>query len=177
LVVGPNEAAKVALFRATAGIWKMGTGCIKRPSLDQIFFLPERPYLPPGTLRHVLLRSDREGQIPDDQIIATLHTLNIESVLTRIGGLDIEQDDWSGILSLGEQQLLELACLILTAPRFVFLDRPGTALTQEQVNHILTMLSNRSITCVTIGEDGETIGNYDAMLELTIGGRWRWKPI
>jgi putative ATP-binding cassette transporter len=176
LVVGPNEVAKVALFRATAGIWETGGGRIMRPSLDKIVFLPERPYLPPGTLRHVLLRSDREGAISDDQIIATLRALNVESVLAPIGGLDVEHDDWASILSLGEQQLLAFTYLLLTAPRFALLDRPGTALTPGQVDHILTMLSNQSITYVTFGEDGETVGNYDAVLELTIEGGWIWKP-
>lgn len=177
LVAGPNEAAKVALFRATAGIWETGGGRILRPSLEKIFFLPERPYLPPGTLRHVLLRSDREEATGDDQIIAMLRALNVESVLTRIGGLDVEQDDWVSILSLGEQQLIAFTCLLLAAPRFAFLDRPGTALTPEQVDHILKVLSNRSITYVTIGEDGEIIRNYDAVLELTIDGGWSWKLV
>ncbi|QSA98508.1 ABC transporter ATP-binding protein/permease [Methylococcus sp. EFPC2] len=177
LVVGPSEAAKVALFRATAGIWETGGGRILRPSLEKIFFLPERPYLPPGTLRHVLLRSDREGATADDQIIATLRVLNVESVLTRIGGLDVEQDDWASILSLGEQQLLAFTCLLLAAPRFAFLDRPSTALTPEQVDHILKVLSNQSITYIVVGEDGEIIRNYDAVLELAINGGWSWNPV
>src|SRR5205814_9659623 len=59
LVVGPNETARVALFRATAGIWPTGTGKIVRPPLDSIFFLPQRPYLPPGTLRDLLIRTGR----------------------------------------------------------------------------------------------------------------------
>ena len=48
LVVGPNEAARIALFRATAGMWPAGAGTLVRPPLDAVFFLPQRPYLPPG---------------------------------------------------------------------------------------------------------------------------------
>src|SRR3989475_13335477 len=73
LIVGPNDAAKVALFRATAGIWNHGRGRIVRPGLDAILFLPERPYLPPGTLRDVLVRTGREGVIGDEQIATLLH--------------------------------------------------------------------------------------------------------
>jgi vitamin B12/bleomycin/antimicrobial peptide transport system ATP-binding/permease protein len=58
LVTGPNEAARVALFRATAGIWSRGEGRILRPPLDAIFFLPQQPYLTPGTLRHLLVRAE-----------------------------------------------------------------------------------------------------------------------
>src|SRR2546427_8113691 len=66
LIVGSNEAA-VALFRATAGIWEHGRGGIVRPGLDAMLFLPERPYLPPGTLRDVLVRTRREA-VGDEQI-------------------------------------------------------------------------------------------------------------
>src|SRR5207253_2462138 len=61
LIAGPNDTAKVALFRATAGVWEHGSGRIVRPALDAILFLPERPYLPPGTLRDVLVRTGRSG--------------------------------------------------------------------------------------------------------------------
>ena len=63
LVTGPNEAARVALFRATAGIWSRGEGRIVRPPLDAIFFLPQQPYLTPGTLRHLLVRTGQEQEI------------------------------------------------------------------------------------------------------------------
>ena len=72
LVVGPNEAARTALFRATAGIWPAGVGTLVRPPLDAIFFLPQRPYLPPGTLRELLLRTGQEQVITDDQITTAL---------------------------------------------------------------------------------------------------------
>src|SRR5213593_3505746 len=73
LIVGPNDAAKVALFRATAGVWENGSGRIVRPGLDAILFLPERPYLPPGTLREVILPTGQEGAIGDAQIATVLH--------------------------------------------------------------------------------------------------------
>ena len=64
LVTGPNEAARVALFRATAGIWARGEGRIVRPPLDAIFFLPQQPYLTPGTLRQLLVGSGRKRTYP-----------------------------------------------------------------------------------------------------------------
>ena len=63
LVTGPNEAARVALFRATAGIWSHGEGRIIRPPLDAILFLPQQPYLTPGTLRQLLIRTGQEQEI------------------------------------------------------------------------------------------------------------------
>ena len=65
LIRTPHESAGAALFRATADLWDKGEGRILRPSHDDILFLPERPYLPPGTLREVLLRTGQEDRVPD----------------------------------------------------------------------------------------------------------------
>src|SRR5437667_12560680 len=176
LIVGPNEAAKVALFRATAGIWENGRGRIVRPGLDAILFLPERPYLPPGTLREVLVRTGREGVIGDEQIATLLHVLGLEPVLERTGGLDVERD-WDDVLSLGEQQLLSVARLVLAAPRFAFLERPRMVLGSEEAERILSLLRERSITYLTLGDGGDGLDDYDAVLELAGDGRWTWKSI
>src|SRR6059036_693383 len=176
LIVGPNDAAKVALFRATAGIWENGSGRIVRPGLDAILFLPERPYLPPGTLRDVLLPTGREGAIGDEQIATLLRGLDLEAVLERMGGLDVERD-WDDVLSLGEQQLLSVARVILAAPRFAFLERPRTALGPEEADRILSLLRERSITYLTLGDGGDGLDDYDAVLELAGDGGWTWKPV
>ncbi len=173
LIVGPNDAAKVALFRATAGIWENGSGRIVRPGLDGILFLPERPYLSPGTLRDVLVR---EGVIGDEQIATVLHGLGLEPVLERTGGLDVERD-WDDVLSLGEQQLFSVARVVLAAPRFAFLERPRAALGSEQTDRILSLLWERSITYLTLGDGGDSLGDYDAVLELAGDGGWTWKSV
>jgi len=176
LIAGPNDTAKVALFRATAGVWEHGNGRIIRPALDAILFLPERPYLPPGTLRDVLVRTGREGVIGDEQITALLHVLGLEPVLERTGGLDVEQD-WDDVLSLGEQQLLSVARVVLAAPRFAFLERPRMVLGSEEAERILSLLRERSITYLTLGDGGDGLDDYDAVLELAGDGGWTWKSI
>jgi len=86
------------------------------------------------------VRTGRED-IGDEQIASSLHGLGLESVLERMGGLDVERD-WDDALSLGEQQLLFVARVVLATPRFV-LERPRTALGSEQVDRILSLLSER----------------------------------
>jgi putative ATP-binding cassette transporter len=176
LIVGPGNTAKVALFRATAGIWDSGEGRIIRPGSERLLFLPERPYLPPGTLREILLRTGQADTVLDEQIFTALRALQLEPVLLRAGGLDVEQD-WDDILSLGEQQLLAIARLLLAAPRFAFLDRPGTALSLEQVPQILSILSANSISYLTLGNSDDPLEHYDAVLELAGDGGWQWKAI
>ena len=115
LVTGPNEAARVSLFHATAGIRHCGEGRITRPPLDEILFLPQRPGLPPVTLRELLLVPGRT--VPDDQLLAALRAAGIGPVAERAGGLDVERD-WQTFVSLADQQLLVLTRMVLAGPRF-----------------------------------------------------------
>jgi putative ATP-binding cassette transporter len=175
-IVGPNEAARVALFRATAGIWPAGAGKIVRPPLDAIFFLPQRPYLPPGTLRDLLLRTGQEEVISEDRLRTALHDAGLEPVLKRAGGLDVEQD-WPAILSLGDQQLLAVTRLVLARPAFAMLDRVSAALKPAQVRQALQRLGENAITYVTLAEVAESVDLYDVVLEIDADGAWRWKHI
>jgi putative ATP-binding cassette transporter len=176
LVSGANEAARVALFKASAGLWQSGEGRILLPEPNQAFFLPERPYLPEGTLRQVLVRTGAEDLFSDEQLLLMLRTLEVEDIVERVGGLDFEQHDWAELLSLGEQQYLAFARLVLAAPQFVFLDRPTTTLSPDQVGRILNLLRQHWISVVTFG-DVENLDCYDAMLQLTAGGGWVWEPL
>jgi putative ATP-binding cassette transporter len=174
LVVGPNEVARIALFRATAGIWSAGVGTLARPPLEAIFFLPQRPYLPPGTLRELLLPTGQEQVITDDQITTALRDAGLDSIQARAGGLDTEHD-WSSILSLGEQQLLALTRLTLARPAFAMLDRVNATLKPSQVRQALRRLDENSITYITLAEDAELVELYDAVLEIDTDGAWSWR--
>ncbi|NKK46525.1 ABC transporter ATP-binding protein/permease [Rhizobium leguminosarum] len=173
LITGPAQAARVALFRATAGISFKGSGRIIRPGPDDILFLPQRPYLPTSTLHQILVRNVRSSKIPDDRIIQLLHELNLERVLAQAGGLHAEKD-WEKLLSLQEQQLLALVNILLAAPQFVFLDRIDTTLGLEQFPRILQILSENSITCINNAETDVLRDCHDAVLEYGEDGSWTW---
>jgi len=176
LILGPNEEAKAALFRATAGTWVAGSGRILRPADDRMLFLAERPYLPPGTLREVLTGADPAAAVPDERILALLRDMGLESVLSRVAGLDIERR-WDSLLSLGEQQRVALAHALLSAPRAVFLERPDTAIGAEPLSRILTLFAAASISVLTIGSSDAALRSYQARLDLADDGGWEWKPI
>ncbi len=171
LVTGKDDAPKVALFRATAGVWECGGGQIIRPGLDDILFLPERPYLPPGTLREVLLRTGAESVMPDAVIMGVLVKLGLEEVVNRANGLDADQD-WDNLLSIGEQHLLSVSRLFLAKPMFVFLDRPDSSLPGKQISSILDMLTEQGIGVVVLSKNGESRLRYDAVLEIKADGAW-----
>jgi putative ATP-binding cassette transporter len=176
LVTGPNEVARVALLRAVAGLWDTGTGRIIRPPLDEILFVSQRPYLPPGTLRELLLRTGKERLTPDEKLLTAVHEFGLGPVLQRAGGFDTERD-WPAELSLEEQQLVTLARLTLAGPCFAFLDRPGSTLQPAQVQQALQRLTADSISVVTLGGAAEAAGEYDTVLELQADGGWSWKPV
>jgi vitamin B12/bleomycin/antimicrobial peptide transport system ATP-binding/permease protein len=173
LITGLNEGAGVALFRTTAGVSTAGSGRIIRPRAGDIRFLAQRPYLPPGTLRHVFEGAAQADAISEDWIITLLRELSLEQVVTQAGGLDSERD-WRTLFSLREQQLLALIHIVLAAPRFVFLDRIGAVLSSGEVREIFQLLSNSSVTTITIGAADEPRNVYDAILECREDGGWAW---
>jgi putative ATP-binding cassette transporter len=175
LIRTANDSAKNVLFRATADLWDKGEGRILRPGLDDMLFMPEHPYLPPGTLRDVLLHTGQEKLIADEQILSTLRELNVEKIVIRAGGLDVERK-WSDLLSLGEQQLIAFARVLLAAPSFVFLDHPGKALSECRVNELLALLRERKITYLTLGDNVDP-ALYDELLEIADDGTWKLRSL
>jgi putative ATP-binding cassette transporter len=173
LVMGP-QAAQVALFRATAGLWEGGQGRILRPPTERIMFLPERPYLPPGTLREALIRTGRESELADADVAAVLHALQLAPVVARVGGLDVECD-WDDMLSLPEQQLFAAARILLARPACAVFQGLGTTLAPEQVERILSLCSAAAITILAFEKAAPTADAWDAVLELHLGGAWGWR--
>jgi putative ATP-binding cassette transporter len=187
LVCGQDETARSALFNATASLFKISLGTIIRPPLEHILFVGEAPYLPPGTVRELLMRPlPEEGaadaamleqlNFSEERITGVLRELKIESILKRYGGLDTRQH-WENVLPLAEQKLLIVARLLLVRPSFVFLERPSATLDPEHLAYVLGLLRQHKITFVTFEERGAHLEYYDRMLELERGGAWICKSI
>lgn len=171
LVTGSDESAGMALFRATAGVATDGTGRIVRPAPDEISFVPHLPYLPPGTLREILVPADKADEISDERIVRLLGELDLAGL---VDGLDTEQD-WAEALTIREQQLLALASVALAAPRFVCLEQAVAALDIEELHRILSGFSGSSMTYINFGEADGSRNFYDAVLECREDGTWNWE--
>ena len=171
LVKGADPSAGNALFMATAGVWAAGEGRILRPR--DILFLAQQPYLPPGSLRQVLTYPGREGELADERIVSGLDELNLDHVLNRAGGLDVEQN-WETLISLREQQLLAFLRVLLAAPQFVFADRAWATLTPNERRQLLSMLSKASIGYICNCEADDCRDLYDTVLDCKEGGGWTW---
>ncbi len=171
LVMSEYDAPILALFRASASMWDNGNGKITRPEMRDLLFLPERPYLPPGALRDALLRPGWEAKVTDIQIREALKLLDLESVVDRVGGLDVDCH-WDDVFSITEQHLLSLVRVYLCEPKYVFLDRPGSSLPKARLERILEMLKAQGIGVVIFSKNGDSLLHFDACLTIQAEGKW-----
>ncbi|HEY7423907.1 MAG TPA: SbmA/BacA-like family transporter [Gemmataceae bacterium] len=173
LISGPDGSGRTALMRATAGLWKDGQGRIARPPLERILFLPQQPYLTLGSLRDQLLYALPSDRIvSDDQLLTVLQDVQLDAVLERVGGLDTEQRDWTSILSLGEQQSLAFARLLLARPEFAFLDEAVSALPAPRARDLYELLARTSTTYISVGSSQDLLDYHDMLLQLQGEGVW-----
>lgn len=176
LVMGTSGHAKIALFKATAGLLCEGDGTIRRPNSDRMLFLLERPYLPKGTLRDLLLRTTQNGDVTDEKILEVIRLLKVQSVAEQSGGLRVERD-WNNTLGISEQAALAVARVLLAAPEFVFLDRMSIAMDTTQADQVLKLFTERNISYIVLGKPGDELGNFDAALSLSTDGSWNWRTV
>jgi len=169
LVRVPTHDVAAVLLRAVAGIWTNGAGRIIRPRLEDVLLLPERPYLPPGTLRQLL--GDGVAAVPEDDVQRVLRGLDAEHIVERAGGLDVERD-WDDLLSLDEQRLIGVARIVLAAPAFAMLADLNEALGAERAQRVLTMLAEGGVGCVELGARAVVRGTVDTTVEIAADGTW-----
>jgi putative ATP-binding cassette transporter len=124
LINGPSGSGKSTLFRAMAGIWPFGNGKIGLPEGARILFLPQRPYLPLGTLKRAVCYPENEADFSDADVIAALDKAGLGHLAQRL----LDSDSWGQRLSGGEQQRLSFARAFLQRPDWLFLDEATASL-------------------------------------------------
>lgn len=174
LICGNNKHAVHRLFNTTAGIENHTTGKLYRPSARNLYFLPEKPYLAPGTLREALLSPDTPATTDDQRIQTVLNELGLCHVIEAAEGLDHPHVDWNGFLSIGEQKMLGIARLLLAAPRFAMILRLRSSLSDRRFELVMKLLQESGISYINLG-NFEHLECYDVVIELLENGNWVWE--
>ena len=175
LIVGASGGGKSSLLRAIAGLWDSGSGNIIRPPLQDMIFLPQRPYMIIGTLRSDLLYPNVTKEVADDELHNVLKAVNLPDLAERFGGLEVEAD-WGKILSLGEQQRVAFARVLLSKPRYVILDEATSALDSQNEESLYQQLHDSGTTLVSVSHRLNIVKYHRHVLELGGDGSWRVMP-
>ncbi|HJS84027.1 MAG TPA: ABC transporter ATP-binding protein/permease [Acetobacteraceae bacterium] len=163
VITGRSGSGKSTLFRAVAGIWPFGQGRVERPA-ETCLFLPQRPYIPLGTLRHVVTYPAPPGSVPQLEIERALEDSGLPNLIPYLD----EDANWAQRLSGGEQQRVALARALLARPDWLFLDEATASLDPEAETELYRVLKRRlpATTIVSIAHRPSVAEFHDRRLVL-----------
>ncbi|HKU95605.1 MAG TPA: ABC transporter ATP-binding protein/permease [Vineibacter sp.] len=167
LVVGESGTGKSTLMRCIAGLWPWGRGAIDLPPDCRFMFLPQRPYLPLGTLRAALAYPSRADAFDDATLRAALERVDLAGLADRLD----DEERWDHILSGGEQQKLAFARLLLQQPDWIVMDEATAALDENSQTMLMALLSEElaGATVISIGHRPGLESYHDRTVVLVRG--------
>ncbi|MFI4999265.1 MAG: ABC transporter ATP-binding protein/permease [Reyranellales bacterium] len=164
LISGASGTGKSTLFRALAGIWPFGNGHVRVPAGARVLFLPQKPYIPIGTLRDAVKYPDERSVASDAEVASALEAARLGQLTGRLD----EEAHWTNVLSGGEQQRLAIARALVFKPDWLFLDEATASLDEPAEAAMYAALKERlpGTTVVSIGHRPSLRQWHDRRLEL-----------
>lgn len=171
IIIGQTGVGKSSMLRSMAGLWTRGSGTMVMPNVNDMMFVPQKPYMMLGNLRSQLLYPNGDAQMSDEEIQAILERVCLPHLIEKSGGLEADCD-WSKVLSLGEQQRVSFARILISGPRYVFLDESTSAVDIPTEERLYRTLMESGVTFVSVGHRETILRFHDRALRLLVGGGW-----
>ena len=163
-ILGDAASGKSTVFRALAGMWPWGAGTLRLPPRETMTFMPQRPYLPLGTLRNAVCYPAEPGHFEEAAVVAALERVDLGHLVPSLD----RTDRWDQQLPLEEQQRLAFARLLLHAPRWVVADDALSALGDSHRRRVLSFCDRElvGVTLIRLGRDSVLDGFWSRTLHI-----------
>ncbi len=172
LVMGPSGCGKSSLMRAIAGLWQSGAGTILRPDIQELLFLPQKPYMVLGNLRQQMLYPYPDTEVTDQQLIEVLKQVNLPDLVERYDDGFDTTEEWSDVLSLGEQQRLSFARVLIHQPAYTILDEATSALDMKNEEQLYSHLAAAKTAYISVGHRASLENHHQSVLRLAEDRTW-----